>query len=475
MRTLALGFFLVFVSALAQAKNAAPPAEMYLMDSSVLAKMTDLERAEYFEALRDFMTKNNERLPDVSQMMLDELLGLQSANAQVPTRPVISTNCMKGNQILSKGGCYGEFYNAARNGELGACSNARTVQDGSTYYSTITCGGQDYRYAPDRPAFRSTNQAAADTQTSSMQTYWIPQSEKAAQRRQQDASSADAPNVPAAPASSGTDAGTRSVDRPTPASGSAAAGAASGPGAAAAQENWISHRERGQSARCFFAGFSIGRADKKARCSPITKLCDDNPRMKGMRKEQLKKIMGCPEAAAKAQCGGSAASTPAARGASATIRQNQNASSQIPCNPVLYGLKDDAVICVSKKSNASEECARKADEGGLKKILEKEEGKLAFNQMLESIKTECRSYWRLDGETVVARGGTGESREGDSNSEDFKKTCKTLVERVIAIGGSIAKVKTDTDFRKMVEAFQNTANNPDFVGPAAPNRGGSQR
>lgn len=421
-----LAFFFAASTSLAKDKTAEP--EMYMMKAEVVLKMNDQERTEYFEALREFMAANSDKIPGVSQMLIDSLLGEQVAMAADNLR--LPPECIKGDEIQSGSvdnwACYSWFRSAARGGVLGECSGA--VAEGK--FSVITCGGKTYRLP--RPSERD-----ARTQAQDMNSGWVPASRDAAAKRQQTANPAP---------------GTSPSGRPEP---------AAAPGAN--PNDPYHNRDAGNSARCFFGGFAIARDGNKP-CSPFQDLCAPNLRMRGPKSDLLKEVMKCStdEEKKKARCGG--ATAPAPTGGATIKRSRAAGGNQIVCNPVLYGLKDDgSVICVPRSGQASQKCAAEAKDDAIKKLLQDAKGKLAFDSMLATLTFECRTHWRIENPgdveqaSVVARSGNGESRDGDKSTTDFKDTCKTLVDRVIQIGRKIPEVKDNPTFKTMMSAFGNTS------------------
>lgn len=426
-----LALFFAASTSLAKDKTAEP--EMYMMKAEVVLKMNDQERTEYFEALREFFAANADKVPGVSQLMIDALLSRSVAQADDNED---LAKCLDGT-VVRRGTvgsvvCYSAFRSAAREGRLGECTSATTSIDESTksYYSVITCGGKTYSLPRDTAR-------DATSQARDMNGGWVPKSKEAIAKNPQVAGTGQPPGT-ARP-----EQATNETTAPNP-------------------NDPYYNRDAGNSARCLFAGFAIAR-EKNKPCSPFQDLCDTNQRMRGPNSSLMREVMKCTDEKekAKARCGGSA---PAAQRRTTIRNARATTGNQVVCNPVLYGLKDDgSVICVPRGGQASQKCAAEAKDDAIKKLLQDAKGKLAFDSMLATLTFECRTHWRIENPgdveqaTVVARGGNGESRDGDKSTTDFKDTCKTLVDRVIQIGRKIPEVKGHETFKKMMSAFGNTS------------------
>jgi hypothetical protein len=167
--------------------------------------------------------------------------------------------------------------------------------------------------------------------------------------------------------------------------------------------------------------------------------------------------------------GAPATGAPAAPGtpASSTIRNNSNQRNQVVCNPVLYGLTaENAVICVPRSSTSSSACASKANNDKLKELLKKKpHGVNAFGQMVDSINRECKPFWKV-GATEITENTGAAARTDDTYKDDFKKTCKVLLERALEIGERIAT--DNNDIKEKVKVLRQAVATPGVQAPAAP-------
>lgn len=429
-----------------------------LFDADDLKQMTPVEQEQYLEALRNFFEAREFQPPSFSAYFLDEILGGilgQAANVIIDNRSCNAIIADPSNPPLPRR-CYGDLENALKAGTFQNCvpTNMIPHEDGAQQTVNIACGNRNWTVI-GTSAYVGRMRCAAGR---------CPEQSSADAVRPQAGAPAQSPPAPAGQtARQGSGTAAPGASRPGAAGGSPAAGT---PGAGSR-----SARDDDHSSRCYYAGFGINRKDG-AKCSPIVDACNAN-HMGAPSLGTMKDALKCSENPKRGICGGSmgqaaaspAATAPAAGGASNPIRGNSaSGNKQVVCNPVLYGLKNDVVICVPRNSKASESCGRAKNDDTLMKFIQKD-GKAAFDQMIDSLNKECRAFWNVptSGSDLTEKAGAA-PRSGDTNATDFKDTCKTLLQRALEIGSS---PKAPDSIKKKVEDLRKSPQAPTQTPPRA--------
>lgn len=446
-----IGFLSVLMLALpvlAQGSPARSPAkkkiEMRLFSASDFNRMSDVEKEQYLEALREFHEARQERAQASSLFFLDEILQSFQASAQ-------TTDCRKAmlepNRSVFPASCTDDLERAARSGALGLCitspvgATTTAGQAAMTMDCSRTLNGTTYR--------RQYTVQGETAKIRDMKTKIEERQQPIAQRQEQittDAGPGAAPRPAAAPqAAPGAPTAPTTTQPP-----------AAGPGARPQ-----ARPSNDDSARCFFGGFALNKPAEGSKCLPVTDLCKQT-HLRAPRSESLTKAIGCgPNNVEIGKCGGrkgvsETAAAPAAAPAGGT-NPIRAADKQVVCNPILYGTQaDETMICVPRNSRASANCGSKKNDETLKNLLKKPDGIKAFDEMIKSLEKECLPYWKIEGTNVTEKSEGVPERQGDDFKTDFKDTCGVLLRRALEIGAA----SEDPQIKGKVEALKRSPQAP---------------
>lgn len=448
-----IGFLSVLMLALpvlAQGSPARSPAkkkiEMRLFSASDFNRMSDVEKEQYLEALREFHEARQERAQSASFFFLDEVLGSFRASAMtrsdcqqqiLAAKPRVAGAAYT--PVILPPECALVFQQAIGQHTFEKCLPGPIGQDGTdNALSATTFNCTNQRGEPVQYTIRGRRgdlQQIGSTATDYRRPGSRPESATAEGAPRPAAVSQAAPGAPSSTTTQPPAAqpGARPQARPS----------------------------NDDSARCFFGGFALNKPAEGSKCLPVTDLCKQT-HLRAPRSESLTKAIGCgPNNVEIGKCGGrkgvsETAAAPAAAPAGGT-NPIRAADKQVVCNPILYGTQaDETMICVPRNSRASANCGSKKNDETLKNLLKKPDGIKAFDEMIKSLEKECLPYWKIEGTNVTEKSEGVPERQGDDFKTDFKDTCGVLLRRALEIGAA----SEDPQIKGKVEALKRSPQAP---------------